>query len=354
MVQTLALLARAPQMTPVANLEQQAQQAHANDQQSALMDYRIKDAPAAMAYEQKQRDFGIQKMGNESDQMQMQKDAGYPGLQRQLADVFGGMSPEDYKATQQKVVEMRKGFNYVTSFDPKTPEGKQAFDATLEDLHKRGVIDDRTAREAHRTGPTPLALENMHRQLNALEDAMSGVGARVTPLQQSTIDLNKSKSSYFDARAVNPPGAGKAANPIDTQAKVQNLIFNYGTKVLGLGTGSVLRGSQQAEAEAKLAAYAKKIHDYYKTDENGLPLAAAPGAAPGAAPAKGSGVPKNISGIPTPETAEDIQTLVESGELQDGDPYINPATGEAQQFDQEAYDAWIADQGGGAADTPPG
>lgn len=329
------------QVPDVAAIEGAAQQARANDQQSQLTNFKIQQAPAEMAYAAKERELGVKKMGAEGAALDAEAAAGHPDIRKKLFDIYQGMKPDEYERTIVKQRDMRHGYNYVMSFPPGDAR-KQAFDKTLEELHKKGVIDDATAREAHRSGPTDLMLTSIHDQLTMLEQITTGAPKPTTPLQQSQIDLNKANAGKADRWV--PGGRNGQQDPLMVTNRINTAVLNV-RRELGMDTPTYNPDPvQRAKDQATFEARKQEIYKAFGADQNGL-VRGAPGAA-----TVGTGVPGStevdpgVAGAPSmagdgseevpfePQSPEDMQGL------NDGDYYINPSDNQLYVYDSTAGD----------------
>lgn len=270
------------QVPDVAAIEGAAQQAHANDQASQLTDFKIQEQPEIMAYNRKERALGGQKMEAEGYALDANRKAGYPDIRKKLFDIYKGMDPQTYEATVVKQRDMREAYNYVMSFPPGDAR-TQAFNSRLEELHKKGVVDDATAREAHRTGPSDLFMATMADQLDMLDEITNGPTKGMTPLQQSQIDLNKANAEKAGRWQ---PSTGASQDPLTRANKVGNIIQNL-RRTLGLENElfEARDPAGYAAAKQKFEAASQQIYKQFGLDANGAPTGA-----PGAATV-GTGVP---------------------------------------------------------------
>lgn len=325
----------------VARIEGAAQQARANDQQSQLTDFKIQEQPEIMAYNQKERELGGQKMEAEGYALDANKKAGYPDVRKKLFEIYQGMDPQTYETAVVKQRDMREAFNYVMSFPPGDARNK-AFNSRLADLHKKGVVDDATAREAHRTGPSDLFMTTMADQLQMLEEITSGPTKKTTPLQQSQIEVNKSivgKNERWQ------PSTGASQDPLTRANKVGNLIQNL-RKTLGLENElfSARDPAGYAKAVQQFETATQEIYQKFGLDANGAPTGA-----PGAATV-GTGVPGSteVEGADAaaagefdgsednpyePQSEEEMIDMIRNGAIKDGDFFINPSDNSVIEFD---------------------
>jgi len=334
---SIPLQVKAPQID-LAAIEAAAQQAHARDQESQLTNFKIQEAPALMAYGAKERETGVKKMDAENAALDANKEAGYPDIKKKLFDVYKGMDQETYEATVMKQRDMREAYNYVMSFPPGEAR-KQAFDARLAELHKKGVIDDRTARHAFKSGPTDLFMTTIHDQLKMLEEITNGPAKPTSALDQSRIDLNRANT---DKAKRWQPSTGGSQDPVVVANRVGNLVKNLQHTLRLDDEVFMSSGSPESQAAVKKFEAAKaEIYKRFNLDENGAPMAGAPGAA-----TIGTGVPGSTEvdgtdgedgGEASGDGSEDNPFEPQSPEdmqgLKDGDHYINPADGELYIFD---------------------
>jgi len=340
---SIPLQARAPQID-VAAIEAAAQNARANDQSSQLNAFKIQQAPAEMAYANDEMAFNRKKMDASGAELDANKAAGYPNMRKKLFDVFQGLTPEQYQGAVMKQRQMREAYNYIMSFPQGSPERQQAFTTKLQELHKAGVVDDMTARAAVKSGASDLAMENVRRQLDMLEEFTAGPTKAMTPLQQSQIDVNTARAGYLK-------GGGAAAKPVDP-AIMTNRV---GTMVKDLASRLMLDQELFMSKGRTDPTVAKALEDFEKgkqliyqrfgMDENGLPVQ---GGAPTATP--GTGIPGSteVEGLGgadgadegdgsedspfTPIGPEDMQGIP------DGAYYVNPSDGELYVKDSSAGD----------------
>lgn len=326
----------------VAAIEGAAQQAHANDQASQLTDFKIQEQPEIMAYNRKERELGGQKMEAEGAMLDANKKAGYPDIRKKLFDIYKGMDPQTYEATVMKQRDMREAYNYVMSFPPGDAR-KQAFDSRLADLHKKGVIDDALAREAHRSGPSDLFMATMADQLDMLDEITNPPtsGKAMTPLQQSQIELNKANAGKAERWQ---PSAGASQDPWTRANRIGNVVQNL-KKTLGLDNEMLLARDPAGYAAAlkKFEDATQKIYRENGLDPNGAPIAGAPGAA-----TVGTGVPGSteidgedaaaageLMGSGTEDDPFEPQTPEDMQNLQKDQYYINPADNQLYIFDPD-------------------
>lgn len=154
MSQTIALQVRSPQFS-LADVERKAQEARMNDlrihrmeQQQSLDDMKMRDAVAEGGALERYRS----RRGNNDPNAIKELDP-YPELQEKLGKVFDGMSPEDFRATQEKAKAFGSAAKRVASFAEGSPQQAEAWVIEIDKLFKQGYIDEQSRDLWAKQGP---------------------------------------------------------------------------------------------------------------------------------------------------------------------------------------------------------
>ena len=159
-------------------------------------EYQLENAPKRNTLESMQLDAGIAEAGAVKDYRDAAATEGpisslskldaYPELQGKIWSAMDGMTLEDRQALQQKATLYGNAARLVKSFEPGSNEQKAAWNNAIQSLRQAGVLDEKTAQLAIKSGPNDLLIN----EALGTEQAVKAY----KPSEQAALELRRAQT----------------------------------------------------------------------------------------------------------------------------------------------------------------